>query len=124
MRLSFAFPWIDPRDTHGNPGGIVQFWYSCFPHGYGELFSFGNDFPGPRGDTQGICSSFGQRNIALDQSFLISFRFMMQCDRQGEKCFTWYHVWLMWDNQRKARKKIGYICFLFLSMKFGLTLKG
>ena len=45
MHLSFASPWLDPRDTplgtHGSPGGMVQFWYFFFPRGGGELFSFG-----------------------------------------------------------------------------------
>ena len=31
MHLSFASPWVDPRDTHGNPEGRVHFWYFFFP---------------------------------------------------------------------------------------------
>ena len=37
------------------------------------MFSFGNDFAGSRGHTQGICSTFGPWYIALDQSFLENF---------------------------------------------------
>ena len=72
MHLSFASPWVDPRDTHWNPGGMVQFWCFFFPRGGGE-FSFGNDFAGPREQTHGICSSFGQRYIALDQNIFAPF---------------------------------------------------
>ena len=67
--------------TPGEPTGTQKKWYrfdiSFFPHGRGELLSFGNDFAGPRGHTHGICSSFGQRYIALGQSFsrhFMSFR--------------------------------------------------
>ena len=59
-----------PKTSPGNPGAMVQFWYFFFSRRGWELFSFGNDFAGPRGNSHGICSRFGQRNIALDQSFL------------------------------------------------------
>ena len=65
-----------PGETHGYPEGMVQFGYFFFPRGVGELFSFGNDFAGPRGHTHGICSSFGQQYIALDQSFFASLYFI------------------------------------------------
>ena len=62
-------PLGQPQGTHGNPGEMERCWYFFFPHGAGELFSFGIIFAGPRGHTHGICSSFGRRYIALDQSF-------------------------------------------------------
>ena len=40
------------------------------------MFCFGNDFAGPRRHTHEICSSFGQRYIALDQSFTAPFYFI------------------------------------------------
>ena len=55
------------RLPRGN-GTVLIFLF--FSRRGGELFSFGNDFAGPRGNSHGICSRFGQRNIALDQSFL------------------------------------------------------
>ena len=64
------------RGTHGNPGGMVQFWYLFSPRGGGELFSFVHDFAGPRGHIHGICSRFGRRYIALGQSFLAPFYFI------------------------------------------------
>ena len=72
MHLSFASPWVDPRGTQGN-GTVLVFLFS--PRG-GELFSFGNEFAGPRDHTHEICSSFGQRYIAQDQSFLVPFYFI------------------------------------------------
>ena len=70
--LNNAFNRVYPWDTHGSRGGVVQFCISFFfPREGGELFCFVNDFAGPRRHTHGICSS--------------------QCDRQGERCFTWYH---------------------------------
>ena len=65
-----------PWGTHGNPGGMVQFWHFFFPRGGGELFSLGNDFTAPQGNTHGICSTFGQQHIALDQSFFTPFYFI------------------------------------------------
>ena len=38
------------------------------------MLSFGNDCAGPRG--HGICSSFGQRYIALDQTFFAPLYFI------------------------------------------------
>ena len=49
-----------PQETHGNPGGMVQFGY----------------FPAPQGHTHGICSNFAQRYISLDQSFFGPFYFI------------------------------------------------
>ena len=38
VHLSFAYPLVDPRDTLGNPGGMVQFWYFVFsPRGRGVV---------------------------------------------------------------------------------------
>ena len=62
--------------THANPGGNGTVLVFLFSQRGGELFSFGNDFAGPRGHTHGICLSFGQRYIALDQSFLAPFYFL------------------------------------------------
>ena len=77
MHLSFASLWVDPPwGTYGNPGEMVQFWYFFFPHGEGDLFSFGNYVTGPLGHTHGICLSFGQQNISLDYSFFASFYFI------------------------------------------------
>ena len=76
MHLSFASPRVDPRDTHGNPVGMAQFWYFFFLPGGGELFCFGNDFAGLRGRTHGICSTFGQWYIDLDESFFAPFYFI------------------------------------------------
>ena len=64
MQVSFASVRVDPRGTHGKPGGIVRCLF--FPCGGGELFGFGNDFAAPRVPTHGICPSFGQWYIALD----------------------------------------------------------
>ena len=103
MHLSFASPWVDPRDTPAEPtgtqGAVAQFCYFFFPREGEELFSFGNDFAGPRGHTHGICSR--------------------QCDMQGEQCFTWYHSRCMKMRKKSAKrkKKTGYICLLFLPMK-------
>ena len=53
---SVAFPWVDPRDAPGEPARTQGVWYSFgISRGRGELFSFGNDFTGPRGHTHGIC---------------------------------------------------------------------
>ena len=46
MRLSFATP--------GTQGEWYSFGISFFPHEGGELFSFGNDFAGPRAHTHGM----------------------------------------------------------------------
>ena len=38
VHLSFAYPLVDPRDTLGNQGGMVQFWYFVFsPRGKGVV---------------------------------------------------------------------------------------
>ena len=37
-----------PGTPPGNPGAMEQFSHLFFPRGRGELFSFGNDFAGPR----------------------------------------------------------------------------
>ena len=30
-------------------------------------------------------------SISLETSYGIFYRFVIQCERQGEKCFTWFH---------------------------------
>ena len=66
--------------TPGEPTGTQKKWYrfdiSFFPHGRGELLSFGNDFAGPRGHTYEIWESFGSPYIALDQRFFVQFYFI------------------------------------------------
>ena len=62
---------LEPR------GAWYSFGISFFPCGESKLFPIGNDFPGPRGHTRGIWSTFGQRYIALDQRFFGSFNFMI-----------------------------------------------
>ena len=63
--LAICFPEGRPPGHPGGDGTVLV----LFSRDGGELFSFGNDFAGPRGHTHGICSR--------------------QCDWQGEKCFTW-----------------------------------
>ena len=61
------------------------------------------------GHTHGICSSLGQRYIALDQSFshhFISFRSVIQSDRQGEKSFTWDHARCVKMSKKHAKNWI------------------
>jgi len=99
MHLSFA-PGI-----RRNLGRMVQFWYFFFPCGGGELFSFRNDFAGPRGHTHGICSR--------------------QCDRQGEKCLTWYHGRCVKMSKRRAKKLDTFVYFCQWKVWWnGLTMKG
>ena len=105
-------PLRHPWGTHGNPGAMVQFWYFFFSRRGWELFSFGNDFAGPRGHSHGICTGFGQRNIALDQSFL-SFWFLIQCDRQGEKFFTWYHNWWVKMTKKRVKKLDTFVRYFY-----------
>ena len=66
--------------TSGEPTGTQGKWcrfdISFFPHGRGELLSFGNDFAGPRRQTQEIWENFGSRYITLDQRFFAPFYFM------------------------------------------------
>ena len=93
------------RNTPGNPGGMVQFWYFFFPAGEGSCLVFRN-FDGPRGYTLGICSSFGQQFIAR-----LFYRLMSQCDRQGEKCFTWYHGRCVKISKRRAKKLDTFVCY-------------
>ena len=50
--LIICFPEGRPPGTLREPRGIVQFVISFFPRGGGELFSFGNDLPGPQGQTR------------------------------------------------------------------------
>ena len=79
IHLSFNFPWVPSGTPPGNPReprGSGQFWYFLFLGREGELFSFGNDFDGPQGHTHGTYTRFVQRNIALDQSFLVPFYFI------------------------------------------------
>ena len=63
-------PLGHPEGTHGNSGEIVKFFKFYFSRG--ELFSFGNDFAGPRGHTHWIGSSFGQQCIAFSRHYFIS----------------------------------------------------
>ena len=99
MHLSFA------PGTPRNLGRMVQFWYFFFPCGGGELLSFGNDFAGPRGHTHGICSR--------------------QCDRQGEKCLTWYHGRCVKMSKRRAKKLDTFVYFCQWKVWWnGLTMKG
>ena len=76
MHLSFASPWVDPREPTGVQGEWHSFGTSFFPLGEGELFSFENDIAGSRGHTHGICSTFGRWYIAIDQSFFAPFYFI------------------------------------------------
>ena len=80
----------------GTQVGRYSFGISFFSCEGGELFSFGNDFAGPRGHTHGICSRL--------------------CDRQVEKVL-YLIPWSMCENEQKVCKKIGYICVLFVPMK-------
>ena len=100
MHLSFASPWVDTLDIPGEPTGTQGEWHSFgiyfFPCGGEDLFSFGNDFAGPRGHTDGICSR--------------------QCDRHSEK-IPYLVLLSMCENDKKAWKKIRYIYLLFLPMK-------
>ena len=36
MHLAFGSMWVDPRDSPGEPMGMVQFWYFFFPVGEGS----------------------------------------------------------------------------------------
>ena len=72
-------PLGKPQEPRGNSTVLVF----LFPCRGGELFGFGNDFPGPQDHTHGICSSFGQWYIALDQGFFFApfyFIFMPNFD--------------------------------------------
>ena len=76
--------------THGNPGGMVQFWYIFFPLKGGEFLSFGNDFTGLWGHTHGI--------------------FLRQCDRQDEKC-TWCHGRCVKMSKKCTKEFDTFVCY-------------
>ena len=97
MHFSFASPWVDPRNTYGNPLAMVQFW--CFTLDEGELFSFGNDFVGPQEYNHGISAGF------------------VRDSETGRWKVLYLIPQLMCENEQKVCKKIRYICLLFLSMK-------
>ena len=69
---------------------MVQFWYFFFPRGGGDL-QFWNNFAGPPGHTHGICSR--------------------QWDRQGEKCFIWFHGRCMKKSKKRAKKLDTFVCY-------------
>ena len=69
MNSSFGSPWANPWDTHG---GMVQFWHFFFPAGEGSCLVLETT-----SQNLWVCSSFGQRYIALDQRFfLVPFYFI------------------------------------------------
>ena len=90
MHLSFASPWVDPRDISGEPRGNGTVLVFLFP---------------PQ-----------ERGIKVYLSPFISFRFVIQCDRQGEKCFIWYHGRSVKMSKRRA-KKLGTFFVIFANEK-------
>ena len=65
------------------------------------MFSFGNDFGGPREHTDGIC--------------------LRQCDRQSEKCFTWYLGRCEKMSKKHAKILDTFLCY-FCQQKVNIIL--
>ena len=80
-----------PGHPRGTQGECYSFGISFLPCGGGELFSFGNDFAGPRGHTHGICSR--------------------QWDRQGKKFFIWFDGRCVKMSKKHAKKLDTFVCY-------------
>ena len=48
--------------------------------------------------------------------------FMIQCDEQGPRCFTWHHWWPLCKGQQEEGRKIGNIYMLQWQGSLGLIL--
>ena len=74
------------------------------------MFSFGNDFAGP----WDLFKSLSVVYCSRPKFFLchcISFRCKIQCDRQGEKCFTRYNGRCGKMSKKLAKKLDTLVCY-------------